>query len=126
MTSRRRFAQGVALILFGVVLLALAAETARGTREPVVVTAIRQEFGTGWLGGCFARIAWRESRFDARASNWADANGGSHGALQINGVWRRRGESPAAFAQRMYDPAANARLAHQIYRRYGVQPWGSC
>jgi hypothetical protein len=120
-----RAAWGVALLLAGVLLLTLAVETARGQREPPVVSAIRQEFGPGWLGGCFARIAWRESRWNPRASNWSDTNGGSHGALQINGVWRRVGESPQAFARRMYDPAQNAALAHQIYRRYGLAPWGS-
>jgi hypothetical protein len=113
-------------LLVAVILFLLIVETGRSQKEPVVVTAIRQEFGPGWLGGCFARIAWRESRYNARASNWGDVNGGSHGALQINGVWRHVGESPQAFANRMYDPAQNARLAHSIYRRYGLAPWGGC
>ena len=123
--SGRGQAWALVFLLAVVLLFLLVVETARGGREPAVVTAIRQEFGTGWLGGCFARIAWRESRYNTRASNWTDVNGGSHGALQINGVWRRQGESVQAFAVRMYDPAANAALAHQIYRRYGLQPWGN-
>jgi hypothetical protein len=122
----RPVATGLAVGL-GLLLLLVLARFTVAAPEPPVVTAIRHEFGTGQLGGCFARIAWRESRYNARASNWSDTNGGSHGALQINGVWRRPGESARAFAVRMYDPAANAHLAYQIYRRYGLQPWGgSC
>jgi hypothetical protein len=120
----RTYAIGLAVAFFLLLMLVLARfSVAAG--EPRAVTAIRQEFGTGWLGGCFAHIAWRESRFNPRASNWTDANGGSHGALQINGVWRRVGETPHAFAVRMYDPRQNAALAHNIYRRYGLAPWGS-
>jgi hypothetical protein len=120
MTSRR-IAVTIAVLL---VLTVIWVDASRGAREPATVTAIRAEFGTGWLAGCFTGIAFRESRYNPRAANRRDVNGGSYGALQINGVWRRRGESVAAFARRMYDPAANAALAHSIYRRYGLGPWG--
>jgi hypothetical protein len=136
----RRPAVALALLLALTLLLTVAVESARGLVrnsseirpkfEPRVVTAIRQEFGTGWLGDCFTAIAWRESRYHARAANWtdrhADGSRGSFGALGIGALWRRPGESVSAFAARMYDPAANAALAHRIYRRYGLQPWGSC
>ena len=117
-------AVALALLLTAVLLLSIAVEQARGGP----VDAIRHEFGTGWLGGCMAGIAWRESRFDPRAANWgdrhADGSRGSFGALQIGALWRRPGESVAAFARRMYDPAANAALAHRLWRRYGLEPWG--
>ena len=128
----RRTATLFALALLVVVLVALVVETPgvrAGEREPAVVSAIRAEFGAGELGGCFVGIAWRESRYNPRAANWtdrhADGSRGSFGALQIGALWRRRGESVPAFARRMFDPAANARLAHRIYRRYGLAPWGS-
>jgi hypothetical protein len=127
--STTRMAWGVALLLAGVLLLALAVETARGARPDPVLAAIRHEFGTGRLGGCMAAIAWRESRNNPRAANWTDRHSdgsrGSFGLFQIGALWRRDGESVAAFAVRMYDPAASAALAHRIYRRYGLQPWGN-
>lgn len=89
---------------------------------------IRQEFGTGPLGGCMLRIAWRESRLDAHAANWADhhADGsrGSFGLFQIGALWRARGEPVSSFAQRMFDPATNAQLAHRLYAHAGLAPWG--
>lgn len=106
----------------------LAVQTARPA-EPPVVAAIRHEFGTGRLGGCFVAIAWRESRYRARAANWtdrhADGSVGSFGPFQIGALWRAPGETVGEFAQRMYRPAEAARLAHRIYRLNGLQPWGN-
>jgi len=120
------------LLAFGllVVVVLTVALSSRAGREPPVVSAIRHEFGTGWLAGCFVGIAYRETggTYDVRSVNWADrhADGsrGSFGALQIGALWRRPGETVMAFAARMFDPAQNARLAHRIYDRYGLQPWG--
>jgi hypothetical protein len=123
----RLAAVALALVLALLVLLAVAAEQAHGSRArdaQRVVNAITREFGDGPLGACFWKIAWRESTLDPRKENLTDPNGGSYGALQINGVWRRPGETTGHFARRMFDPAANARLAHLIYRRFGFQPWG--
>lgn len=128
----RRPATLLALLLAATVLALLIVETARGTQEPAIVTAIRKEFGAGQLGGCFVAIAYRETggTYNTRATNWndrhSDGSRGSFGALQIGALWRTRGESVDAFARRMYDPAANARLAHRIYRRHGLAPWGGC
>src|SRR5262245_19090921 len=131
----------LALILLLVLVAVLVVETARGNptsggpppRAASTINAIRAEFGTGWLGGCFLGIAYRETggTYNPRAANWTDhhtdGSVGSFGALQIGALWRDRGESVAAFARRMYDPHANAALAHRIYDRYGLQPWGgSC
>jgi len=132
----------VLVLALGVVVAAvLVVDAARGNppgrgagpRAASTIRAIRAEFGDGPLAGCMLGIAYRETggTYNPRATNWrdhhADGSVGSFGALQIGALWRRPGESVAAFAARMYDPAANAALAHRIYRLYGLQPWGgSC
>jgi hypothetical protein len=122
-TRARLFAATLLVVL----IAALAVETVRGS-EPAALAAIRREFGTGQLAGCMAAIAWRESRLDPKAANWtdrhADGSRGSFGLFQIGALWRREGETAAAFARRMAWPAANAALAHRIYRLYGLAPWG--
>ena len=149
MTSRRT-ALSFALLLLAVVVLALLAQTADGreqrapggarsdqvvsarpARTLTAAAAIRQEFGTGPLAGCMFRLAWRESRMQPRAHNWgdrhADGSTGSHGLMQLGSLWRRPGETVAAFARRMENPAENVKLAHRIYRLHGLAPWGgSC
>lgn len=85
---------------------------------------IHSEFGYGWLGRTMTCIAKRESHLRARAANWHDSNGGSFGLFQINGVWRHQGESTMHFARRMWNPIANVRLARQLYRTRGLEPWG--
>lgn len=121
----------LAMLLAIVVVLAVAVETARGDRARDarrVVDAITREFGAGPLGACFWKIADRESRLDPRAANrhdvHSDGSRGSYGALQVGALWRRRGESVEAFARRMFDPVENARLAHRLFDRYGLAPWG--
>jgi hypothetical protein len=133
MTSRRR-AAAIAIALAVLVVAALVVQTARATdrQELVAAAAIRAAFGTGETAGCFMAIADRETggTFNPRAANWrdrhADGSRGSFGLLQIGALWRRPGETVAAFAARMFDPRANARLARRLFDRYGVQPWGSC
>lgn len=132
--QHERQAVALAVLLVVLVVAALVVDTARGSdrQQLAAAAAIRREFGTGWLGGCFMAIAARETggTFDPRATNWhdrhADGSRGSFGLFQIGALWRRPGEPVAVFARRMYDPAANAALAHSIYRRYGLQPWRSC
>jgi hypothetical protein len=139
----RRSAIALALLVLLVALATVLVEQARGDDHrstdrgsliecrcnvDPVLDVIRREFGTGPLAGCFAGIAWRESRYNPRATNWhdlhADGSRGSFGLFQIGALNRRPGESVAAFARRMYDPAANAALAHELYRRFGLAPWG--
>ena len=114
---------------------------ARGARGPAgghnrvkasstsgAVAAIAREFGTGPLGGCMLHLAERESGLDPHAANWSDHHSdgsrGSFGLFQIGALWRARGEPVLAFARRMFDAAANAALAHRIYLRGGLSPWG--
>jgi hypothetical protein len=131
--SARPVAIVLALLLLVVVVLAIAG-TARGSdrQELAAAKAIRAEFGTGWLAGCFLAIADRETghTFDPRSANWhdhhSDGSVGSFGLLQIGALWRARGESVAAFSRRMFDPVQNAELAHRLYRLYGIAPWRSC
>jgi hypothetical protein len=130
----RRTAIALALLVLAAALLTVAIQSARGDASEChcnvdrALDVIRREFGTGPLAGCMAGIAWRESRYNPRATNWhdrhADGSRGSFGLFQIGALNRRPGESVAAFARRMYDPAANAALAHQLYRRFGLAPWG--
>jgi hypothetical protein len=114
-----------------VLLLVAARAGASGPPESDASRAarvIRAEFGAGWLGGCMLAIAGRESAFNPRAANWTDVHSdgsrGSFGLFQIGAVHRRAGESPHSFARRMFDAAANARLAHVLYRVAGLGPWG--
>jgi len=87
---------------------------------------IRAEFGPA--GPCMVHVAWRESRLNPRAVNWADHHSdgsrGSFGLFQIGALWRRAGESVDSFYHRMIRPRANVRLAHVLYARYGLRPWG--
>jgi hypothetical protein len=73
-------------------------------------------------------IAWRESRLDPRAVNWADMHSdgsrGSFGLFQIGAVHRRAGEPVARFALRMFRPLPNAREALELELDRGIQPWG--
>jgi len=85
---------------------------------------IRHEFGPGQLGRVMNCIAWRESNMRPWASNLRDANGGSYGLLQLNGIWRNHGETIHHFARRMHNPWQNVRLAHQLVRARGLEPWG--
>ena len=107
---------------------------ARGARRDISANApraaavIRAEFGTGALGACMLGIAWRESRLDPRAVNWSDHHSdgsrGSFGLFQIGALWRDRGESVGHFADRMLDARANAAMAHRLYLRARLSPWG--
>ena len=128
----------VAFILLWTLLDVISGQAATGTltgvRSPAdrAANVVRAEFGHGPLAGCMFAIVARETgwTFDPRAANWddrhADGSRGSFGLFQIGALWRKPGEPVAAFARRMYNPAANARLAHRLYRRHGYQPWGGC
>jgi soluble lytic murein transglycosylase-like protein len=72
------------------------------------------------------RIMWRESGGNPRAANYRDANGGSYGLLQLNGAHRWRGESMAAFQQRMWDPVSHLAAAKRLYNGSGFGPWRGC
>lgn len=84
---------------------------------------IYRYFGTGWKGQTMIRCARRESGFNPRAANYSDSNGGSYGLLQLNGVHRWRGESLAAFRQRMWNPITHLEAAVRLARG-GLGPWG--
>ena len=123
------YAVALGLIVFFAVVVE-ARGSAADRRELAAAAAIRHEFGTGPTAGCMLAIARRETggTFDPAAANWADrhADGsrGSFGILQIGALWRRPGETVAAFARRMFVPRENVRLGHELYRRYSLQPWG--
>jgi hypothetical protein len=84
---------------------------------------IYKTFGTGWQGRTMLCIARRESGLNPRAANYHDSNGGSYGLLQLNGVHRWRGESLAAFQQRMWNPVTHLQAAKRLARG-GLGPWG--
>ena len=66
-------------------------------------------------------IIGRESGWNPRAVNWRDANGGSHGLFQINGINRRTmGES--LWAKR-YTIWGSVRMAYLLWRGRGFAPW---
>lgn len=89
-------------------------------REQAEVTKIIQaRFGHGWLGRTMLCIARRESGLNPRAANWRDANGGSHGLFQINGVHRGKLDWG-----RIYDPHYNTLAAWRLYKGAGLSPWG--
>jgi Lysozyme like domain len=100
-----------------------------GNATPAVkarmVRLIHRTFDRYGVSGVMLCIVNRESGFAPTAANWRDSNGGSFGLFQINGIWRHRGESTAAFARRMFNPYANAAVAVQLYRASGLRPWGN-
>jgi hypothetical protein len=110
--------------------LANASGNASAARLEAPRAVIRAEFGSGGLGACMVRIATRESRLRPRAANWGDwhedGSRGSFGLFQIGADHRRAGEPVLEFAHRMFNPIANARMAHALYRVSGFQPWGGC
>jgi hypothetical protein len=120
------------VLLFAAVVLLVAAgaRADRSSDARRVVNAITAEFGAGPTGACFWKIAYRESTLNPYAVNWndqhADGSRGSFGMLMIGALWRRPGETVAAFARRMMSPTENAAAAHRIYRLSGYQPWGGC
>jgi transglycosylase-like protein with SLT domain len=124
----------VFLLFLLVVGLALAVVLARpdsaSPAPPLRIAAariIRAEFGSV-AAPCFLRIARRESRYNPRAANWhdrhSDGSRGSFGLFQIGAIHRRAGETASSFARRMFNPWANAREAHSLYRAAGLRPWG--
>lgn len=113
------------LLVLGLVLAVVLAVTRSASGGPLQMQRIiRAEFGPGRLGLVMNCIAWRESQMRPWVSNWHDINGGSHGLLQINGVWRSPGETIRHFARRMHNPWQNVRLAHRLVRARGLEPWG--
>ena len=128
----RLFPLPVLLIAAAVLLLLVVTSDADGSgkHRALALEVALDEFGTGWLGHCMFRIAGRETgqTFDPRATIWrdlhADGSRGSFGLWQIGALHRAAGEAVDAFRRRMYRPRANARLAHRLYRRGGLTPWG--
>lgn len=80
---------------------------------------IYAKFGTGWQGRTAVCIARRESGLNPRAANWGDANGGSHGLFQINGVHRW---AYGKGARSIYNPYHNTNVAYRLSR--GGTSWG--
>lgn len=85
---------------------------------------IYREFGHGWLGRTMVCIARRESGLNPRAANWRDTRGGSFGLFQINGVHAPGGWAFRVWVRHMWDPVANVKSAHALYRSSGLGPWG--
>jgi hypothetical protein len=95
-------------------------------KEAAQMTAlIYKTFGTGYTGRCMVRIMWRESGGNPRAANYRDWYGGSYGLLQLNAVHRWKGESLAAFRQRMWNPTTHLIAAKRLARN-GLRAWGGC
>lgn len=92
------------------------------TEAARMTSLIYKTFGTGYVGQCFVKIAWRESGMNPRAANYRDSNGGSYGLLQLNGVHRWQGETLAQFQKRMWNPITHLAAAKRLARG-GFGPW---
>ena len=97
----------------------------RSTRQAVTQEVHR--YWSGWEAESMLRCIRRESGFNPRAVNWGDANGGSHGLAQINGIHR------SAFARiwhLRYTIKGGVQMAYRLYRGdraeggNGFGPWG--
>jgi hypothetical protein len=93
------------------------------TSQTNIVRMIYAKFGTGYIGRTMVCIARRESGLNPRAANWRDANGGSHGLFQINGIHRGWVDF-----KRIYDPAYNIQVAYRLSKNgRSLGPWnGHC
>lgn len=81
---------------------------------------IYAKFGNGWQGRTAVCIARAESGLNPRAANWGDANGGSHGLFQINGIHRwAYGKGKTS----IYNPWHNTNVAYRLSR--GGSSWGA-
>lgn len=100
-----------------------------------VLVEIKRSFGTGSTGQEMVRCAKRESGLNPYASNFHDSNGGSYGALQINGIhardvkgrWVSKWRNPVDFNKwrwRMYVAKNNVRQAVALYHGGGMSHWG--
>lgn len=90
--------------------------------KALVQRTIVKHFGSGWLGRMMIRCARRESGFNPYASNFHDSNGGSYGALQINGIHARGNFT--RWRWRMYNVENNVQQAVALYRGGGISHWG--
>ena len=62
----------------------------------------------------------RESGYNPNAVNWNDANGGSHGLAQVNGIHRQ------AFADiwpLRYTIRGGIEMAYRLWHACGYTPW---
>ncbi|MCU1455678.1 MAG: C-type lysozyme/alpha-lactalbumin family [Acidimicrobiales bacterium] len=74
-------------------------------------------------------IMYRESRYQSDALHYNSNGTVDRGLFQINSVhaadWRT--VTGQDYLQTWHNPAINARYAADLYRRYGLGPWGgSC
>jgi phage-related tail fiber protein len=129
---RTRSAITVLAVLIPLATVSAAAGENYGTTRAQarqMTAMIYQTFGTGYIGQCFVKIAWRESGMNPRAANYGDSHGGSYGLLQLNGVHRWRGETMTQFRQRMWNPVTHLQAAKRLARE-GFGPWratrGTC
>jgi hypothetical protein len=74
----------------------------------------------GWSVSRMACIVGRESGFNPRAVNWNDANGGSHGLGQINGIHRHRF---ANVWHLRYTIRGGVEMMYRLWRASGYSPW---
>lgn len=118
----KRIATGI--ILAALALAAPASADNYGCKSPsqceAMTKIIYAQFGSGWQGRTAVCIARAESGLNPRAANWRDANGGSHGLFQINGIHRW---AYGKGAHSIYDPRWNAKVAYRLSR--GGNLWGA-
>jgi soluble lytic murein transglycosylase-like protein len=85
---------------------------------------------SGWNVTRMSRIAWRESRCDARAHNPRNRDN-SYGLLQLNtkvtprmNLWGELQRRCGLVArEQLFDPATNIACAHKLFLAYGMKPW---
>lgn len=109
----------VALVLAGTASADNYGGVSAGTRQQVLKELARYP---GWSVSRMSCIVARESGFNPRAVNWRDANGGSHGLGQINGVHR--------YAFRdvwhlRYTIRGGVQMMYRLWRAAGYSPWAS-
>lgn len=84
------------------------------------VTREVYRYWSGWEARRMLYIIGRESGFNPRAVNWSDANGGSHGLCQVNGI--HRGTFARLWHLR-YTIKAGMEMCYRLYRAAGWGPW---
>jgi hypothetical protein len=125
--ASRRF--GLACTAGVLVLLVVTVDARPDSVDRLSTGSVRalivERFGSGWLGREMVCIARRESELRPRAVNWRDVHAdGSRGSFGLFQIGRLHAHYVAGEWRRLLNPAVNVRVAWQLYRTDGLNPWG--
>lgn len=127
MSSKRH--SSIVVLVAALFVLAFAGTAAAATQDyyggvsAATKKQVTKEVYRYWSGNDARRmlcIIGRESGYNPRAVNRGDANGGSHGLAQANGIWAR---TMGATWNRRYTISGGMEIAYRIWKSSGWRAW---